>query len=279
MRKLLVTVFVATMALAAMPPVAFAQTAAQKRQAKQHFDDGKAYFNLGKFREAIGEFEKSYILFKAPEILFMIGQCHNQVGDYRRAVHFYKTYLAEKPDAKNKDDVEAMIADLEAKIGGRATARPAPPPPRPAPPPPKPVVKPAPLPPPPPPPKPEVKATPLPPPAPGGRTVDREDPKDIKPTPPAPVVATAAPEPAPTVTPSATTFPQKTPADEPQPIYKKWWFWTGIGVAAVVIVGVSAGVASKGSSAPHGTVGTIDCTNPSRGCVVLGFRPNWSTWR
>jgi hypothetical protein len=265
MRKLLVTVFVATVALAAMPPAAFAQTAAQKKQAKQHFEDGKAFFTLGKFREAIGEFERSYILFKAPEILFMIGQCHNQLGDLRRAVHFYKTYLAEKPDAKNKDDVEAMIVDLEAKIGGRVAPVPKAPPP-----------KPAPTPPPPPPPKPVVKATPLPPP---GPAVDREDPKDSKRTPPAPVVAKAAPEPAPTVTPDATTFPSRTQTDESQPIYKKWWFWTGIGVVAVVVIGVSAGVASKGSSAPHGSVGTIDCTNASRGCVILGFRPKWSTWR
>ncbi|MBI5478111.1 MAG: tetratricopeptide repeat protein [Deltaproteobacteria bacterium] len=271
MRKLLVTVFVAAVALAALPPAAFAQTAAQKKQAKQHFDDGKAYFNLGKFREAIGEFEKSYILFKAPEILFMIGQCHNQLGDHRRAVHFYKTYLAEKPDARNREDVEAMIADLEAKIGGRVTPVPkGGPAPKAAPPPPKPA------PPPPPPPKPVVKATPLPPP---GPAVDREDPKDSKRSAPAPVVAKVEPEPAPTVTPTATTFPQKTPTDEPQPIYKKWWFWTGIGAAVVVIVGVSAGVASKGSSAPHGSVGTIDCTSPTRGCVILGFRPKWSTWR
>ena len=279
MRKLLIALFVAAVAFAAVPPAAFAQTAAQKKQAKQHFDDGKAYFNLGKFREAIGEFEKSYILFKAPEILFMIGQCHNQLSDYRRAVHFYKTYLAEKPDAKNKDDVEAMIVELEAKIGGRVAAKPAPPPPKPAPPPPKPVAPPPPKPvAPPPPPKPEPKATPLPPPAPGGRTVDVEDPKDTKRTPPAPVVvATVEPTPAPTVTPEATTFPQKT--DESQPIYKKWWFWTGIAVAAVVIVGVSAGVASKGSSSPHGSVGTIDCTNPTKGCVILGFRPSWGTYR
>ncbi len=268
MRRLLVTVFVAAVALAATPPAAFAQTAAQKKQAKQHFDDGKAYFNLGKFREAIGEFEKSYILFKAPEILFMIGQCHNQLGDLRRAVHFYKTYLAEKPDAKNKDEVEAMIADLEARIGGRVTPKAAP---KPTPPPPKPV-------PPPPPPKPEPKALPLPPPAPGGRTVDREDPKDSKPTPPPPVVvAKAEPEVAPAVTPAATTFPQKT--DEPQPIYKKWWFWTAIAAATVVIVGVSAGVAANKSSSPHGSVGTIDCTNPTKGCVVLGFRPQFGSFR
>jgi hypothetical protein len=277
MRKLLAVLFVAAMAFAAMPPAAFAQTPAQKKQAKQHFEDGKAYFNLGKFREAIGEFEKSYILFKAPEILFMIGQCHNQVGDYRRAVHFYKTYLAEKPDAKNKEDVEAMITELEAKISGRVTPKAAPPPPKAAPPPPKPAPPPPPKPAP-PPPKPEVKATPLPPPAPGGRTVDVEDPKDTKRMAPAPiVVAKAEPEVAPVVTPAATTFPQKT--DESQPIYKKWWFWTGIAAATIVVVGLSAGLASKGTPAPHGSVGTIDCTNPTKGCVILGIRPQWGTFR
>lgn len=32
------------------------------------------------------------------------------------------------------------------------------------------------------------------------------------------------------------------PAPAPQPVYKKWWFWTALGGAAVVAAGVTAGV-------------------------------------
>ena len=57
---------------------------------------------------------------------------------------------------------------------------------------------------------------------------------------------------------SSATSASDRPA-EGQPVYKKWWFWTAIGggVAAVVVVGVVAGVASQGSSALPSGVPTI----------------------
>ncbi len=33
----------------------------------------------------------------------------------------------------------------------------------------------------------------------------------------------------------------------PAPIYKKWWFWTGVGAAAVLTVGLAAGLGTHGS--------------------------------
>jgi iron complex outermembrane receptor protein len=225
MRRVLLRVLVITVALGAAAPVAMAQTAAQKKQAKQHFDEGKTLFNLAKFREAIAEFERSYRLFTAPEILFMIGQCHNQLGEPDKALFYYRRYLAEKPNAKNREEVEAIIAEIEAKAGRR----------------PAPVPAPLPLPPPP-------KKEPAPPPPPKPKAVVVA---------PAPVPAPApAPTPAPSVAPAATTF-TPTPVDESAPIYKKWWFWSGIGAAVVtvVVIGVAA---SSGSSTPAGGLGTID---------------------
>jgi hypothetical protein len=35
------------------------------------------------------------------------------------------------------------------------------------------------------------------------------------------------------------------PSDQPRPIYKKWWFWVGVG-AAVVVGGVVAAAAAGG---------------------------------
>ncbi len=45
---------------------------------------------------------------------------------------------------------------------------------------------------------------------------------------------------------------------EQKPVYKKWWFWTAIGggVAAVVIIGVAAGVAANKNSSPGFPNGT-----------------------
>jgi hypothetical protein len=224
MRRMMLRVLIITVALGAAAPVAMAQTAAQKKQAKQHFDEAKTLFNLGKFREAVAEFERSYRLFTAPEILFMIGQCYNQLGEPPRAAFYYRRYLDEKPNAKNKDEVEAMIADIEARSGRR-------------PPPPGAVVTPPP--PPPPPPKPVAKREPPPP-------------------PPKPIVAQVLPEPpAPAVAPLATMPTPPPPADEPSPFYKKWWFWGGVGAAVVTVVIISVAV-SSGSGAPSGGLGTID---------------------
>ncbi|HEY5923090.1 MAG TPA: tetratricopeptide repeat protein [Kofleriaceae bacterium] len=41
------------------------------------------------------------------------------------------------------------------------------------------------------------------------------------------------------------------PKPGPKPVYKKWWFWTGIGVVAVG--GTAAIYASSGGSSPPGT--------------------------
>lgn len=65
---------------------------------------------------------------------------------------------------------------------------------------------------------------------------------------PAPTTATAT---ATTAASSPTPDPNPTPV-ESKPIYKKWWFWTLIGVGVGVAGGVAAGVAVAATSAPAG---------------------------
>jgi tetratricopeptide (TPR) repeat protein len=204
-------VLLLSVALGAAASPVYAQTPAQKRQARQHFDEGKAAFKAGKFRDAVTAFERSYALFGAPEILFMIGQCHNGLGDGARAVEFYRRYLKDKPDAKNRAEVEALIAEAQAKR---------------------------------PPPVPRLAPVPVPPP---------------------PIVPTATAEPV-------------TATETSRPFFKSWWFWTGVGAAVVagVVVGV---VASGGPENPRGAAGTIDCSNPQKGCVVLRLGAGWTFGR
>jgi tetratricopeptide (TPR) repeat protein len=63
------------------------------------------------------------------------------------------------------------------------------------------------------------------------------------PAPPAPHASPPAP-PAPgaQAVPALALRPEVQTAPAPQPVYKKWWFWTALGGAAVVAAGVTAGV-------------------------------------
>ena len=46
------------------------------------------------------------------------------------------------------------------------------------------------------------------------------------------------------------------PAQSPRPLYKRWWFWAGIG--AVVTGAVIVGVIATRPDTPHGSLGTIN---------------------
>jgi tetratricopeptide (TPR) repeat protein len=50
--------------------------------------------------------------------------------------------------------------------------------------------------------------------------------------------------------------PEKPPPEKARPIYKKWWFWTGVGVVAVA-GGTTAYLLSRGSDAPSTSLGDI----------------------
>ncbi len=104
--------------------VALAATAAaadddDTRAARRHFEKGEKLFALGRFDEALVEYEAAFEARPLPGFLFNIGQCHRNLGDYEAAVFSYRKYLKLKPDAENREAVEELIADLEAKIEAR----------------------------------------------------------------------------------------------------------------------------------------------------------------
>jgi tetratricopeptide (TPR) repeat protein len=77
----------------------------------------------------------------------------------------------------------------------------------------------------------------------------REKPPDA-----GPAVAPAPPPPAP----AATIFEPVPAAPGPTPVYRRWWFWTGLAVVATgVVVGVAL-AAGGGGGTPHGTAGSWD---------------------
>src|SRR2546425_5930425 len=87
----------------------------QTRSAKRHFDRGETLFALAKFDQALEEYQKAFDAKPLPDFLYNIGQCYRNLGDYDQAIFSFKKYLNLKPDAPDKEKVDKLIEELEAK--------------------------------------------------------------------------------------------------------------------------------------------------------------------
>ncbi|HLU64955.1 MAG TPA: tetratricopeptide repeat protein [Kofleriaceae bacterium] len=103
--------------LLASAPAA-AQPTGDKQKALELYDKGNVQYNLGRWDEAVELFTKAYEAYSAPEFLFNIAQAHRQAGRCTQALFFYRRYLAVKPDAPNRGEVEGFIGELEPTCEG-----------------------------------------------------------------------------------------------------------------------------------------------------------------
>ena len=72
-------------------------------------------YNLGYFDAALREIEEAYRLEQLPALLFNLGQCHRALEHWDRAAFFYRSYLRNLPNAKNRE----LVRDLIDKMAGR----------------------------------------------------------------------------------------------------------------------------------------------------------------
>jgi tetratricopeptide (TPR) repeat protein len=84
-------------------------------------------YNLGYFDAALKEAEDAYRLNQLPALLFNLGQCHRSLGHWARAEFFYRSYLRNNPEAKNRDLVldlidKMVVKEKEAPAAAAATA-------------------------------------------------------------------------------------------------------------------------------------------------------------
>jgi MYXO-CTERM domain-containing protein len=96
-------------------------------EARRHYEQGQTQYDLGNFDAAIDAYKKAYELSNQPGLLFNIAQAYRLKKDYEKALYFYKSYLRRLPDAQNRADVEARIADMEQQIAANEAAAKAPP--------------------------------------------------------------------------------------------------------------------------------------------------------
>ncbi len=91
-------------------------------QAKEHYKAGLAAYQAGKYDVAIRELKKAYAAKRLAPLLLNIGATYRKIGDLDLSLHFYQKYLDEAPsDAKDRPDVEKIIAELKVAKAAQAT--------------------------------------------------------------------------------------------------------------------------------------------------------------
>ncbi len=91
------------------------------RVAKEHYKLGLEAFKAGKCTDAIKELKRAYSLKRLAPLLINIAKTYEKLGDIDSEIYYYKKYLAEAPDAKDRDQVEQALADAEAAKKGHST--------------------------------------------------------------------------------------------------------------------------------------------------------------
>ena len=85
-------------------------------EARELYKKAMTHYELGEFDAAIDEFKRAYALTSAPGLLFNLAQVYRMKKDPEQAVYFYRTYLRLQPDAPNRADVEALLAENQALL-------------------------------------------------------------------------------------------------------------------------------------------------------------------
>jgi tetratricopeptide (TPR) repeat protein len=89
----------------------------QKQQAaRAAFVAATQAYNLGQFEVALKHYEEAYAFKQHLGFLFNIAQCHRQLGHYEPAIFYYRRYLTEgRLDRDNQAVVRGLIREMEKK--------------------------------------------------------------------------------------------------------------------------------------------------------------------
>jgi tetratricopeptide (TPR) repeat protein len=199
-----VSVVAVALSVAWFPSMALAANDAPA--AKARYEAGVRHFDLSEYEAALVDFKEAYRNKPDPALLYNIAQCHRRLGHTEEAITFYRSYLRRASDAKNRQEVERRISELETIRDAESAAM--------------------------------FNSN-------DGKTVSAEAQHQPPPVPaeaqhqPSPVSAEAQQK---AVAETATAVPATAmdlgARDEPAPqttgpIYKRWWFWTALGAVAV----------------------------------------------
>src|SRR5438445_5908844 len=111
---------------------ALATTAARAQdssieEAKAHAARAKVHYDLGEYQQAAEEYILVYRIKPLPALLYNIAQSYRQGGQYEKAKQFYKSYLRETQDAKNRAVIEKAIREIDELLAKEKKAKDGPP--------------------------------------------------------------------------------------------------------------------------------------------------------
>lgn len=102
--------------LVAAAPAAWAEVASRDA-ARDAYARGQQLFQSGDFEGALRAFEEAYDAAPHPVVLKSQAECQERLGHYRQAVELLERYLADRPDAPDRADIETRIASHRARPG------------------------------------------------------------------------------------------------------------------------------------------------------------------
>jgi len=96
---------------------------ATRARARALFDRGRKQFNLGRFSQALPYFTQAYDLVPLSGFLFNIAQCYRFLGKCKKAVFLYKGYLRDNPGSPNTRVVRGLVAGCEKTLAQQRNKR------------------------------------------------------------------------------------------------------------------------------------------------------------
>lgn len=115
------------LALALASAAAPALAADDPKKARAEYEEGLKHYNLGEFDKAVEHFKAAYLARADAVLLYNVAQAQRQLGQLEQAITTYRAFLRGAPKAKNRDEVEKLIADTEQKLLEKKQAEKAPP--------------------------------------------------------------------------------------------------------------------------------------------------------
>jgi tetratricopeptide (TPR) repeat protein len=101
-------------------------TTTRDREARAIYEAAVVAFDEGRFEDSLRLFRRAYELSERPELLFNVGTAADRLRHNEEALEAFEAYLAARPDAENRANVEARIAVLRRAIADAARPTPEP---------------------------------------------------------------------------------------------------------------------------------------------------------
>ena len=201
----------------------------REQLARRLYAEGEADFKAGQYDAALKAFEGGYAASPRPGFVLNMAHTERKLGDLRKARSLYKKYLLVDPTSRLRDEVRAVIAELDSALADEDLA--------------------------------ERRAT--------EATGAHESPPDSDaPARTAPPIALpSAPPPAPPTTGPVliATRPPSSPvdsADQESPFYRRAWFWVVVGVVVAAGAGGAIYATQRSGADPFHPSGSLGALGP-----------------